>query len=107
MSKPEINAYDKGNMPPPSFEEAMQSEALKQGAAYHKQERWIPAVKPAGDGFPVTPASLVSEQSFLMTLRQVWTDIVYGRQILQLHLLCSARKRKYSNLRTKLFKVTI
>jgi hypothetical protein len=59
MSKPQI---DSGNMPPPSFEEAMQSEASKQGAAYPKQEGWIPAMKPAGDGFPVIPAALVSEQ---------------------------------------------
>jgi hypothetical protein len=68
MSKPQINSYDKGNMPPPSFEEAMQSEASKQGAAYPKQEGWISAAKPAGDGFPVAPALLVSEQSFIMTL---------------------------------------
>lgn len=45
-------------MPPPSFEEAMQSEASKQGAAFPKQEGWIPAVKPAGNGFPVASASL-------------------------------------------------
>lgn len=69
MSKPEINSYDNGNMPPPSFEEAMQSESSKQGATYHRQEGWIPAVKPAGDGFPVAPASLVSKQAFFYAIK--------------------------------------
>ncbi|PNF28486.1 Protein lifeguard 2 [Cryptotermes secundus] len=74
MSKPEINSYDKGIMSPPSFEEAMQSESSKQGATYHKQEGWVPAVKPAGDGFPVAPASLAMPA----TLRDVGAgNVVY------------------------------
>jgi hypothetical protein len=62
MSKLQINSCDKESMPPPTFEEAMQGEASKQGAAYPKQEGWIPAEKSAGAGLPVSPASLVSEQ---------------------------------------------
>jgi hypothetical protein len=66
MSKSQVNSYDIGNMPPPTFEEVMQSEASKQGTSYPKQEGWIPAEKPAGDGFPVAPALLVSEQPLLV-----------------------------------------
>jgi hypothetical protein len=68
MSKPQVNSYDIGNMPPPTFEEAVQSEASKQGTSYPKQEGWISAEKSVGDGFPVAPASLVSEKSLLVIL---------------------------------------
>jgi hypothetical protein len=69
MSKPLVNSYGNGNMPPPTFEEAMEIEASKQGTSYPKQEGWIPVEKPAGNGFPIAPTSLVSEHSFIVTLQ--------------------------------------
>ena len=57
---------EEGNTPPPTFEEAMQSEALKRGTAYPQQETWSPAGKNAAGASNL----LVSEQSFLLTL--VW-----------------------------------
>jgi hypothetical protein len=68
MSKPLITSMEEGNTPPPTFEEAMQSEALKKGTAYPQQETWSPAGRNAAAGLPGASNLLVSEQSFLLTL---------------------------------------
>jgi len=68
MSKPLITSMEEGNTPPPTFEEAMQSEALKKGSAYPQQETWSPAGRNAAAGLPGASNLLVSEQSFLLTL---------------------------------------
>jgi len=68
MSKPLITSMEEGNTPPPTFEEAMQSEPLKKGTAYPQQEPWSPAGSIAAAGFPASSNLLVSEHSFLLTL---------------------------------------
>lgn len=62
MSKPLISSMEEGSTPPPTFEEAMQSEALKKGTAYPRQEAWSPAGGHAANGLPGASNLLVSEQ---------------------------------------------
>jgi hypothetical protein len=52
---------EEGNTPPPTFEEAIQSDALKKGTAYPRQEVWSPAGDHAADGRPGASHLLVSE----------------------------------------------
>ena len=52
---------EEGNTPPPTFEEAMQSEASKKGTAYPQQETWGPAGRNVAAGFPGASNLLVSE----------------------------------------------
>jgi hypothetical protein len=70
MSKPLITSMEEGNTPPPTFEEAMQSEAFKKGTVYPQQETWSPAGRNVAAGLPGASNLLVSEHSFLLTL--VW-----------------------------------
>jgi len=78
---------EEGTTPPPTFEEAMQSEALKKGTAYPQQETWNPAGRNAAAGLPGASNLLVSEQSFLLTLYMLHEGCVLQLEVVYIPLV--------------------
>jgi hypothetical protein len=97
MSKPLITSMEEGTTPPPTFEEAMQNEALKKGTAYPQQETWPSVGRNAAAGLPGASNLLVSEQSFLLTL----DNMLHEGCVLQLEVVYSIGARRFSKAHFK------